>query len=68
MLAVVLQRFVYDQWVPKKLEIEIQIPNLDEIDFERFRGTNCQGHPGEQIIQDDAQAEGGDEMGEPDLN
>lgn len=25
-LVVVLQRFVYDNWVPKKLEIELQVP------------------------------------------
>jgi hypothetical protein len=34
-----LQRFVYDNWVPKKLEIELQVPE-DFNDFERFKGTN----------------------------
>eukprot|EP00347_Sterkiella_histriomuscorum_P000563 403375366 len=64
-LVVVLQRFVYDNWVPKKLEIELQMPQVD-LDFERFRGTNLQGHPGEQLIVDDGNE--GEQMGEPDLN
>lgn len=38
-LLVVLQRFVFDNWVPKKLEIELQVPLKDPIDFERFRGN-----------------------------
>lgn len=36
-LAIVLQRFVFDDWVPKKLEIDFKIPNDQPIDFERFR-------------------------------
>ena len=35
-LSVVLGRFVFDDWVPKKLEIELQVPD-DAIDFEKYR-------------------------------
>ena len=35
------------------------MPQVD-LDFERFRGTNLQGHPGEQLIVDDGN-EGGAE-------
>lgn len=38
-LLVVLQRFVYDQWVPKKLEIDLQIPQDAVIDFEKYKGN-----------------------------
>lgn len=35
-LAITLQRFVHDDWVPKKLEIELQVPHGENpnIDFE----------------------------------
>lgn len=39
-LVIVLQRFVFDEWVPKKLDIELQVPETT-IDFERFRGHNA---------------------------
>lgn len=42
-LIIVLQRFVFDNWVPKKLEIELQVPaGGAPIDFERFRGSQGQ--------------------------
>lgn len=40
-LVVVLSRFTFDEWVPKKLEIELQVSE-DKLDFERFRGNNAQ--------------------------
>jgi uncharacterized UBP type Zn finger protein len=46
-LVVVLQRFVYDQWVPKKLEIDLQVPQDVAIDFEKYRGNKGQLQPGE---------------------
>jgi len=51
-LVVVLQRFVHDDYVPKKLEVELQMPhgeNYDEpIDFETFRSlTNGEVGPDE---------------------
>lgn len=36
----VLQRFVHDEWVPKKLEIEFEVPHSDNIDLERYRGND----------------------------
>ena len=40
-LVIVLQRFVFDDWVPKKLEIELQVPtgDADQIDFEKYRSA-----------------------------
>ena len=39
-LMMTLTRQVYDEWVPKKLEIELQVPADAAIDLERFRGNN----------------------------
>lgn len=39
--------FVFDNWVPKKLDIELQVPQDESINFERFRGVNGQLQPGE---------------------
>lgn len=64
-LSVVLTRQVHDNWVPKKLEIELQVPTTDAIDFERFRGTGGKVQPGEHEI---ASAPAQEEFGEPDLN
>jgi ubiquitin carboxyl-terminal hydrolase 5/13 len=45
-LCFVLQRFVFDDWVPKKLEIELQVSE-DSIDFNAFESvtklTHAQG-------------------------
>lgn len=46
-LAIVLFRFSLDNWVPKKLEIELQVPLDTPNDFERFKGTQGQPQPGE---------------------
>lgn len=62
---IVLQRFVFDQWVPKKLEIELQVPQ-DNIDFEKFRGSNGIAGEGEQLLPQ-AQAPAEEEV-EPELN
>jgi uncharacterized UBP type Zn finger protein len=63
-MIIVLQRFVYDQWVPKKLEIELQVPQ-EFVDFERFRGTNGQVPSGEFLLPE---AAGQEQSGEPELN
>ena len=47
---IVLQRFVYDNWVPKKLDIELQVPSDQAIDFDRFKGRNCEPQPGEELL------------------
>jgi len=41
---------VYDDWVPKKLEIELQVPTDLPVDLERFRGSNCELQAGESPI------------------
>lgn len=44
-LAVCLQRFVYDDWVPKKLEIELQVPTAADtaldLQTKYASKTNC---------------------------
>jgi len=65
-LCVVLQRFVFDNWVPKKLEIELQVPLDKPQDFERFRGSGGAPQPGETLLPE-AEAEQ-EQFGEPDLN
>ena len=49
-LCVTLQRFVFDDWVPKKLEIELQVPNGDtNIDFQIYKSqANGELLPGEE--------------------
>ena len=32
--------FLFDNWVPKKLDIDLHIPLHSPLDFERFRGLN----------------------------
>lgn len=66
-LLIVLQRFVYDSWVPKKLEIELQVPTDVPQDFERFRGTMGTPQEGEVLLPDAEEAPK-EEYGEPDLN
>ena len=47
-LVVCLKRIVFDEWVPKKLEVELQM-DVDGIhDFEKLRGNNCELQPGEE--------------------
>jgi hypothetical protein len=46
-----LQRQVYDNWVPKKLEVEIQMEEEKSIDFERFRGNKGVLQSGEEEIK-----------------
>jgi ubiquitin carboxyl-terminal hydrolase 5/13 len=64
---VVLRREVFDNWVPKKLEIELQVPLDKAIDFERFRGHKAQLQEGEKPIAE-APAATQEEWVEPDLN
>lgn len=48
-LCMQLQRFVFDEWVPKKLEIELQCN--EKVDLEVFRSlTNGQPAPGEELL------------------
>jgi len=37
-LVVVLQRFVLDSWVPKKLEIDLKFEADNVFNFEKFKG------------------------------
>jgi ubiquitin carboxyl-terminal hydrolase 5/13 len=68
-LCIVLQRFVYDDWVPKKLEIELQVPlKADEVlDLESkyTSKTNCKLAEGEEGFPEDLNA---DQEVEPELN
>ena len=50
----VLQRFVFDDWVPKKLEIELQVPE-SSINFEQWKSeTNGEPAPGEEKLPEAA--------------
>lgn len=62
----VLQRFAVDDWVPRKLEIEVKVPDGSSLDFEVFRAAN-NGQPvlGEEAFPEEATAE---ESGEPELD
>ena len=62
---VILTRQVYDEWVPKKLEIELQLDANKAVDLERFRGNQGQLQPGEIPI---ASAPEESEEQEPELN
>jgi len=63
-LVVCLKRIVFDEWVPKKLEIELQM-DVDGIhDFEKLKGNNCELQPGEEPF---AEAEEPD-MVEPEVD
>ena len=39
-LCMALQRFVFDDWVPKKLEVELQISEQTPVDLEKYRSLN----------------------------
>jgi len=57
-LCVVLQRFVYDDWVPKKLEIELQVPNKEgevlDLESRYTSKTRCELAAGEEGFPVDA--------------
>lgn len=59
-----LTRFVFDDWVPKKLEIELQVPTDKPIDFEKYRGNGAL-KPGEEELPNTDDKE---DSGEPDLD
>ena len=60
-----MQRFVFDDWVPKKLEVELQVPET-EINFEAWKSTtNGEPAPGEEVIPEEAT---GSEEVEPELD
>jgi ubiquitin carboxyl-terminal hydrolase 5/13 len=56
--------FVLENWVPKKLDIDVQIPQDKPLDLERFRGNQGQLQPGEIPIAAAAESD----MAEPELN
>jgi len=59
-----LTRFVFDEWVPKKLEVEFEVPHGHDIPFEPFRSPNN----GQLLADEQAFPEDAAEEGEPDLN
>lgn len=62
-LCLTLQRFVFDDWVPKKLGIELQVKG--PVNLEAFRSANNgQPLPGEEIIPESEV----EEEVEPELN
>lgn len=63
-LVIILQRFVFDDWTPKKLEIDFKVDPNNEHNFDKFRGNNCKLAPGEEAMPEAQQAA---EV-EPDLN
>ena len=46
-LVLCLNRITLDEWVPKKLEVELQMDVDGVHDFEKMRGNNCELQPGE---------------------
>ena len=68
-LCVVLQRFVYDDWVPKKLEIELQVPNKEgevlDLESRYTSKTRCELAAGEEGFPVDAAV---DQEVEPELD
>jgi ubiquitin carboxyl-terminal hydrolase 5/13 len=55
-LLCVLTRFVFDEWVPKKLEIELQVPTDRHIDFELYRGDGTIKEGEEELPNDEGSA------------
>lgn len=53
-LCVVLTRQVYDNWVPKKLDIELTMPEDEEINLEPYKGSNCELKQGENALPEEA--------------
>ena len=47
-LSICLKRIVFDDWVPKKLEIELQTDHEAAIDLTRFGGGTCELKEGEE--------------------
>lgn len=47
-LAVCLKRIVFDDWVPKKLEVTLQADREATLDLSRFGGGTCELKDGEQ--------------------
>lgn len=68
-LGIVIQRFVYDDWVPKKLEVELQVPIKaeDALDLESkyTSKTNCKLAEGEEGFPEGVEA---DQEVEPELD
>lgn len=46
-LAVCLKRIVFDDWVPKKLDIALQADREGTLDLSRFGGGTCELKDGE---------------------
>ena len=59
-----MQRMVYNDWVPKKLEVEIVSDLAGNIDLTQYAGNNCELQEGEVAIPE---AEAPD-MVEPELD
>lgn len=65
-LCVVLQRFAVDGWVPKKLDIEVKVPEATPLNLETLKSANNgKAAEGEETFPEPA---GGDELEEPELN
>ena len=54
-LLIVLQRFVMDEWVPKKLEVSLEFDPSQNFDFNRFLGLGLQA--GENPMPEEAASE-----------
>ena len=63
-LSLCMKRIVFDDWVPKKLEVEIQLDNDAPLDLARFGGGTCELKEGEEGFP---QAEEPDEI-EPEVD
>lgn len=63
-LVVVLQRFVLDSWVPKKLEIALTFNQDEEFNFDTLMGKGLQAHEKAMPEQSDSEPD----MVPPELN
>jgi uncharacterized UBP type Zn finger protein len=52
-LVVILQRFVFNDWVPKKLMIELQVDTNQPINLEVYRGQEGATSNGEYLFKED---------------
>ena len=57
---------MFDDWVPKKLAVDFQVPTQDSVDLERFRSAT-NGEPAEGEVKMPEAAEQDVEV-EPELN
>ena len=51
-LIVIPKRMVFDNWVPKKLQVEITVDANAVHDYEKYVGNNAEHQPGEETFEE----------------